>query len=59
MLYRLAPDREGIAGKNGNATFQAGTSETRAARSLDDLRTALNTMAELLAAGHLQLPGFV
>jgi DNA-binding transcriptional MocR family regulator len=30
-----------------------------AARSLDDLRTALNTMAELLAAGHLQLPGFV
>ncbi|MGX9176925.1 aminotransferase-like domain-containing protein [Mesorhizobium sp. BHbdii] len=30
-----------------------------AARSLDDLRTALNTMAELLAAGHLQLPGFI
>ncbi|MDX8514559.1 PLP-dependent aminotransferase family protein [Mesorhizobium captivum] len=30
-----------------------------AARSQDDLRTALTTMAELLAAGHLQLPGFV
>ena len=30
-----------------------------AARSLDDLRSALTTMAELLAAGHLQLPGFV
>jgi DNA-binding transcriptional MocR family regulator len=30
-----------------------------AARSREDLRAALNTMAELLAAGHLQLPGFV
>ncbi len=30
-----------------------------AARSRDDLRTALSTMAELLSAGHLQLPGFV
>ncbi|MER8752956.1 PLP-dependent aminotransferase family protein [Mesorhizobium sp. M1050] len=30
-----------------------------AARSQDDLRSALTTMAELLAAGHLQLPGFV
>lgn len=30
-----------------------------AARSQDDLRTALTTMAELLSAGHLQLPGFV
>ncbi|WP_322415328.1 aminotransferase-like domain-containing protein [Mesorhizobium huakuii] len=30
-----------------------------AARSQDDLRTALTTMADLLSAGHLQLPGFV
>ncbi|QKD02689.1 PLP-dependent aminotransferase family protein [Mesorhizobium loti] len=30
-----------------------------AARSQDDLRSALTTMAELLSAGHLQLPGFV
>ncbi|TGQ64073.1 PLP-dependent aminotransferase family protein [Mesorhizobium sp. M00.F.Ca.ET.186.01.1.1] len=30
-----------------------------AARSQEDLRTALTTMAELLSAGHLQLPGFV
>ncbi|BCH08766.1 putative HTH-type transcriptional regulator [Mesorhizobium sp. 131-3-5] len=30
-----------------------------AARSQDDLRTALTIMAELLSAGHLQLPGFV
>ena len=30
-----------------------------AARSQEDLRSALTTMAELLAAGHLQLPGFV
>ncbi len=30
-----------------------------AARSQEDLRTALTIMAELLSAGHLQLPGFV
>lgn len=30
-----------------------------AARSRDDLRTALRIMAELLTAGHLQLPGYV
>lgn len=30
-----------------------------AARSQEDLRTALASMAELLSAGHLQLPGFV
>ncbi|WP_292016353.1 aminotransferase class I/II-fold pyridoxal phosphate-dependent enzyme [Mesorhizobium sp.] len=30
-----------------------------AARSQEDLRTALAIMAELLSAGHLQLPGFV